>query len=124
MAVLQRKELESSPLADLHAIASELGLEGFRSKRKDDLIGAILAAQGGEGARAPNEEPLEEPVREVIEELREADAEEADDEEIEAERGEDEEEVVEEEPEVVEDEVSDEEVLTGMLDILANGSGF
>src|SRR3954465_7638412 len=49
MTVLQRKELESSPLADLHAIASELGLEGFRSKRKDDLIVAILAAQGGEG---------------------------------------------------------------------------
>jgi transcription termination factor Rho len=50
MPVLQRSELESSPLADLHAIASELGLEGFRSKRKDDLIGAILAAQGGEEA--------------------------------------------------------------------------
>src|SRR4029450_10809452 len=48
MTVLQRKELESSPLADLHAIASELGLEGFRSKRKGDLIGAILNAQGGE----------------------------------------------------------------------------
>jgi transcription termination factor Rho len=34
MTVLQRKELESSPLADLHAIASELGLEGFRITRK------------------------------------------------------------------------------------------
>ena len=56
MTVLQRKELESSPLADLHAIASELGLEGFRSKRKGDLIGAILDAQGGE------EEPSE-PVK-------------------------------------------------------------
>ena len=42
MAVLQRKELEASPLADLHAIASELGLEGFRRMRKPDLIGAIL----------------------------------------------------------------------------------
>ena len=30
MPVLQRNELEASPLADLHAIASELGLEGFR----------------------------------------------------------------------------------------------
>jgi transcription termination factor Rho len=144
MAVLQRKELESSPLADLHAIASELGLEGFRSKRKDDLIGAILAAQGGEAESAPlaeegeepaaeerepdevtAEEALEGPVREVIEELREADAEEeADVEEVDAERPEDEEDVVEEEPEVVEDEASDEEVQTGMLDVLANGSGF
>ena len=53
MAVLQRKELEASPLADLHAIASELGLEGFRAMRKADLIGAILAAQGGE----PEPEP-------------------------------------------------------------------
>jgi transcription termination factor Rho len=145
MAVLQRKELESSPLADLHAIASELGLEGFRSKRKDDLIGAILAAQGEEAESAPlaeegeetaaeerepdevtAEEALEGPVREVIEELREADAEEeeADVDEVDAERREDEEDVVEEEPEVVEDEASDEEVQTGMLDVLANGSGF
>src|SRR5918992_3050716 len=63
MAVLQRRELESSPLADLHAIASELGIEGFRAKRKDDLIGAILTAQGGEEPeeeREPDEVPLDE----------------------------------------------------------------
>src|SRR5688572_22792586 len=63
MAVLQRRELESSPLADLHAIASELGIEGFRAKRKDDLIGAILATQGGEEPeeeREPDEVPLDE----------------------------------------------------------------
>ncbi|HYN51829.1 MAG TPA: Rho termination factor N-terminal domain-containing protein, partial [Thermoleophilaceae bacterium] len=53
MAVLQRKELEASPLADLHAIASELGLEGFRTKRKADLIAAILGAQGGEDDAPP-----------------------------------------------------------------------
>jgi transcription termination factor Rho len=46
MAVLQRKELEDSPLADLHAIASELGIEGFRTLRKADLVSAILDAQG------------------------------------------------------------------------------
>ncbi|MEA2419974.1 MAG: transcription termination factor Rho [Thermoleophilaceae bacterium] len=57
MTVLQRKELESSPLADLHAIASELGLEGFRSKRKGDLIGAILDAQGGDGEGAGDGAP-------------------------------------------------------------------
>ena len=42
MPVLKKKELEESRLADLHAVASELGLEGFRSKRKADLIAAIL----------------------------------------------------------------------------------
>jgi transcription termination factor Rho len=42
MAVLERSELEASPLADLHAIANEVGLEGFRRLRKADLIDAIL----------------------------------------------------------------------------------
>ncbi len=134
MTVLQRKELESSPLADLHAIASELGLEGFRAKRKADLIGAILDAQGGtepvdeepepdevpaaEALEAPDvadDEPDEEPSAESLEGPDEPEAESP---------GESELDVVEEEPEVVQDEVSDEEVLTGGLDILANGSGF
>jgi transcription termination factor Rho len=42
MAVLDRSELEASPLADLHAIADQLGLEGFRRLRKADLIDTIL----------------------------------------------------------------------------------
>jgi transcription termination factor Rho len=46
VSVLQRKELEASPLADLHAIASELGLEGYRTLRKAELIRAILEEQG------------------------------------------------------------------------------
>ncbi len=136
MAVLQRNELESSPLADLHAIASELGLEGFRSKRKDDLIGAILAAQGGDEPAAEVEEddrePDEVPAEEALEsapfagEAEEGEAPDAEEEEPDAEEepaAEDESEVVEEEPEV-EDEVSDEEISTGMLDVLTNGSGF
>jgi transcription termination factor Rho len=175
MAVLQRNELEASPLADLHAIASELGLEGFRGKRRDDLIGAILAAQGGEEAaprvddeREPDEVPPEEalepfagegePAADEAEEPAGEDEPEAageeeleavaehgleavaEEDELEAAAGEDEleaaaredepeaaaregEAVVEEEPEV-EDEVSDEEIATGVLDVLANGSGF
>jgi transcription termination factor Rho len=125
MTVLQRKELESSPLADLHAIASELGLESFRSKRKGDLIGAILDAQGGEDEAAPAEdepvalvdeaEPDEVPSEETLEGPAEPEAESP---------GEAELDVVEEEPEVEEQETSDEEILTGTLDILANGSGF
>ncbi|MGO9319362.1 MAG: Rho termination factor N-terminal domain-containing protein [Solirubrobacteraceae bacterium] len=42
MTVLARSELEASPLADLHAIANQVGLEGFRRLRKADLIDAIL----------------------------------------------------------------------------------
>jgi transcription termination factor Rho len=119
MAVLQRKELESSPLADLHAIASELGLEGFRSKRKDDLIGAILDAQGGEAPEPAADEPEPEPDEVPSEESLEGPAEPEDES-----PGEGELDVVEEEPEVEEDEASDEEILAGALDILANGSGF
>jgi transcription termination factor Rho len=129
MAVLQRNELESSPLADLHAIASELGLEGFRAKRKDDLIGAILAAQGGEEAPPEPEErePDEVPAEEALEGGPEAPPELPEEElpgEAEADVVEAEADVVEEEPEVVEDEVSDEEISTGVLDVLSNGSGF
>jgi len=46
MTVLARSELEASPLADLHAIAGQVGLEGFRRLRKEDLIAAILDATG------------------------------------------------------------------------------
>ena len=141
MAVLQRSELESSPLADLHAIASELGLEGFRTKRRDDLIGAILAAQGeaepeaapAEEEREPDEVPSDEalepaafagePEEEPEPEEEEAEEEAPSEDETEAAPSEAEAEVVEEEPEV-EEQVSDEEISTGVLDVLSNGSGF
>jgi transcription termination factor Rho len=67
MSVLDRSALADSPLADLHAIASELGVDGFRRLRRDDLIDAILARQGGEEAPAApsagDEEPAERPRR-------------------------------------------------------------
>ena len=50
MAVLSRAALEASPLADLHAIASELGIDGFRRLRKAQLVDAILERGGGDGA--------------------------------------------------------------------------
>src|SRR5690349_18519415 len=58
MSVLERSELEASPLADLHAIADQLGLDGFRRLRKSDLIDAILdeASQGGGGAARNGED--------------------------------------------------------------------
>ena len=55
MSVLDRSDLEASPLADLHVIASELGLDGFRRLRKAQLIDAIVERQGGEAAGDANE---------------------------------------------------------------------
>jgi transcription termination factor Rho len=52
MPVLDRSELEASPLADLHLIADQLGLDGFRRLRKADLIDAILGEPAGSARRA------------------------------------------------------------------------
>jgi len=64
MAVLERSELEASPLADLHAIADQLGLEGFRRLRKADLIDTILGeppAGADEGPRSDGEDEAPSP---------------------------------------------------------------
>lgn len=42
MSVLGRTALDESPLADLHTIASELSIDGYRRLRRSDLIDAIL----------------------------------------------------------------------------------
>src|SRR2546422_883922 len=70
MAVLERSELEASPLADLHAIADQLGLDGFRRLRKGDLIEAILARDGeapeardGDGEEQESDDGEREPER-------------------------------------------------------------
>ena len=49
-SVLDRAALEESPLADLHLLANQLGVDGFRRLRKADLVDAILARQNGEEA--------------------------------------------------------------------------
>jgi transcription termination factor Rho len=59
MAVLDRSSLEESPLADLHVIARELGLDGYRRLRKADLISAILERQGGDAGTAAPEATAE-----------------------------------------------------------------
>jgi transcription termination factor Rho len=56
-ALLDRDELEASPLADLHAIADQLGLDGFRRLRKAELIDRII---GDDGGTSSAEEPAEE----------------------------------------------------------------
>ncbi len=56
MSVLDRSALEASPLADLHTIASELSIDGYRRLRRADLITAILDKQGG---AAPSSAPVD-----------------------------------------------------------------
>jgi transcription termination factor Rho len=58
-SVLDRDALEQSPLADLHLLANELGVDGFRRLRKGDLVDAILARQAGDGDGASAPEPEE-----------------------------------------------------------------
>ncbi|WP_320672419.1 Rho termination factor N-terminal domain-containing protein [Patulibacter defluvii] len=48
MSVLTREVLESSPLADLHALASELAVDGFRRLRREQLVDTIIERRGGE----------------------------------------------------------------------------
>ena len=104
MSVLQRNELEASPLADLHAIASELGLEGYRTLRKAELVGAILDAQGGEGDGEPTEAGQADAVDEEPEVTEAGGPEEG-------------------EPEAA-PVVEEQRTAGGVLDILPNGSGF
>src|SRR5438270_1442678 len=57
MSILDREALAASPLADLHTLASELSIDGYRRLRKAELIDAIITRQGGEPG--PEEEPAE-----------------------------------------------------------------
>jgi transcription termination factor Rho len=124
MGVLARAELEESPLADLHALASELGIEGYRRLRREELIGAIVKTQGGDGDQAggAGREASDEASGEEGERsagrgrrgrgrsgrARRSTREDDETESREDEQGGDE----------------DHEVRTGVLDILPNGSGF
>src|SRR5215218_2838572 len=60
-SVLDPSALADSPLADLHLLANELGVDGFRRLRKADLIDAIVAKQAGEDYVAPEAAPAAEP---------------------------------------------------------------
>ncbi len=68
MSVLDRSALVESPLADLHAIASELSIDGYRRLRRPELIDAILTKQGGDDgpsaeAAADDAAPEEAPAK-------------------------------------------------------------
>ena len=64
MSILDPDALAASPLADLHALASELSIDGYRRLRKAELIDAILARQGGESTVAEEEVQAVEAVEE------------------------------------------------------------
>ena len=128
-AVLDRSELEKSPLADLHLLANELGVDGFRRLRKAELIDAIVARQSGDAVPEAPEAP-EAP------EVPEEETEEEEEEEEEAKRprrgrrggrgrgrreeGATDEDAGEERPEPR----GEDKVTEGVVELLANGSGF
>jgi transcription termination factor Rho len=68
MAVMERSELEASPLADLHAIADQVGLDGFRRLRKAELIDTIIERTGGDPGESRPAAPEPEPEAEEKEE--------------------------------------------------------
>jgi transcription termination factor Rho len=112
VSVLQRADLEGSPLADLHAIASELGIESYRAMRKGDLVKAILDAQGV--TDEPSEDRDERASSEDDDHQTDGPDRELDDEP----QAKSDEPEAEPEPEV------EAERITGVLDVLPNGSGF
>jgi transcription termination factor Rho len=148
MSVLDPRELQASPLADLHALAAELGLEGYRRLRKADLIDQIVAAQGGSPAPAAAERDAEEALYEDAAaedvELDAADAPEPPEgadlvdapeavvvaaEALAEDEAADEPEAYGDGPEADVDEEEaeperEEDVRSGVLDVLPNGSGF
>ncbi|MHB1999876.1 MAG: Rho termination factor N-terminal domain-containing protein [Solirubrobacteraceae bacterium] len=89
MAVLDRSDLEASSIADLHSIASQIGLDGFRRLRKAELIDLIL--EKGDGASADAEDQADAPAprarrrRAGTRRARSADAEQAEEEQPEEE---------------------------------------
>jgi transcription termination factor Rho len=75
MSILDRASLEESPLADLHTIASELSIDGYRRLRKAEIIDRILERQGGADEATPAGEDAPDVIHdeltvEVGEELR------------------------------------------------------
>ncbi len=104
-AQMSREELADKHLADLHAIAAELGVPGYRMLRRDELIDRILE-RGGEAA--PGEEGGEPVPSEEVAEAEEA--------------GEAKE--VEEAEQKAEEEQEEQETVTGVLDVMPQRYGF
>lgn len=134
VAVLQRSQLEQSPLADLHALATEVGVEGFRRMRREELIEKLSGESGTSGA--PDGDAADSgAARPARRSRRPRERRPGGRQGAGAERGGDGEArgsarpsatraAVEPEPVAEEEPTGDEEVRSGVLDILPNGSGF
>jgi transcription termination factor Rho len=133
MSVLDRTALQASPLADLHAIASELGIDGYRRLRREPLIDAILDRQGAEdepagagdaavaaGAAEAGTEEEREPGAPRRRRRRSGRRRRSIDEDQAA--GEEDATAVEEAPAAVEE--AEEQVVEGTVELLGGGSGF
>jgi transcription termination factor Rho len=142
MSVLDREALEESPLADLHAIASELLIDGYRRLRRPELVEAILGAQSEEEtpSSVEEQEPDAEEPAPVVEAEAPSDSSVRDDEQPSGRRrrgrrggrgrgaAREEAPPAEEqqapEPEPREEEAEEEEEIEGVVELLPNGSGF
>jgi transcription termination factor Rho len=124
MPVLDRKELEESPLSDLHAIASELGIEGYRRLRREELIDA-LAGDGG-AAEKPKSRSRSRAKPKAAEEEEDKPAPRRRTRRTRSPRASEETPKAPEREEESEDEAEEDSTETreGVLDILPNGSGF
>jgi transcription termination factor Rho len=116
MPVLTRSSLEASPLADLHELASELELDGYRRLRKADLVDRILDVHGaGDDDGAADADVQEE--EDVKEEKAERPAR--------ARRSRRPRDADEERPaREPRDEPKEEATAEGVVELLGNGSGF
>jgi transcription termination factor Rho len=144
MAVLSRDALEASPLADLHLIAGELGIDSYRRLRKAELVDAIVERQEN-GDEIPDPDPgadrsLSEVEVEADTEAEPEAAEEADEAEErparrrrggrrrggrDRDRDRDENGAEARAPEAADDEPAGEErSAEGVVELLGNGSGF
>jgi transcription termination factor Rho len=108
MSVLSRSALEASPLADLHAIASELGIDSYRRLRKAELVDRIVAHQDGDD---------EDAATDVVDEV-------ADEPEARAKRRRGSRGGRGRPPREAEEETAEEAVVEGVVELLGNGSGF
>jgi transcription termination factor Rho len=108
MSVLSRSALEASPLADLHAIASELGIDSYRRLRKAELVDRIVAHQDGDD---------EDAATDVVDEV-------ADEPEARAKRRRGSRGGRGRAPREAEEETAEEAVVEGVVELLGNGSGF
>src|SRR5436305_1080909 len=129
MAVLDRRELEEGPLSDLHAIASELGIEGYRRLRREELIDALMSGSGasegeGEGGGGDEAGDEERPRRRRGRRGGRGRRRDGDGERDEESREDEEETEVEAEAERAIEPEEEAEVRAGVLDVLPNGSGF